>query len=111
MAAVLDDADLEDAVIATQDAALERLLAKDFGGTLLRYVDQVRATASRPAPEVPYDFWGMFDQAERLEELRQFRPAIYRALPVEPTSEAGGGRRENASDPSTAPRASRLAPR
>jgi len=81
MAAVLDDADLEDGVIATQDAALERLLAKDFGGTLLRFVDQVRATAPRPAPEVPYDFWAMFDQADRLEELRQFRPAIYRALP------------------------------
>jgi glycosyltransferase involved in cell wall biosynthesis len=86
MAAVLDDADLEDAVVATQDAALDRLLAKDFGGTLLRYVDQVRATAPRPAPEVPYDFWGMFDQAERLEELRQFRPAIYRALPSAPSS-------------------------
>src|SRR6187402_712802 len=91
MAAILDDADVEDAVIATQDAALERLLAKDFGGTLLRFVDQVQATPSRPAPEVPYDFWPMFDQAERLEELRQFRPAIYRALPTpddrRPTSE------------------------
>ena len=43
----------------------------------------MRATAPRPAPEVPYDFWAMFDQAERLEELRQFRPAIYRALPAE----------------------------
>jgi glycosyltransferase involved in cell wall biosynthesis len=83
MAAILDDADLEDGVIATQDAALERLLARDFGGTLLRFVDQIRATAPRPAPEVPYDFWGMFDQAERLEELRQFRPAVYRALPYE----------------------------
>ena len=90
MAAVLDDAELEDAVIATQDAALDRLLAKDFGGTLLRFVDRIRATAPRPAPEVPYDFWGMFDQAERLEELRQFRPAIYRALPLE---SGGGGRR------------------
>ena len=29
-----------------------------------------------------YDFWPMFDQAERLEELRQFRPAVYRALPA-----------------------------
>ena len=46
MAAILDDADLEDAVVATQDAALDRLLAKDFGGTLLRFVDQVRATAA-----------------------------------------------------------------
>ena len=90
MAAVLDDAEIEDAVVATQDAALDRLLAKDFGGTLLRFVDRIRATAPRPAPEVPYDFWGMFDQAERLEELRQFRPAIYRALPLE---SGVGGRR------------------
>jgi L-malate glycosyltransferase len=81
MSAILDDADIEDAVVASQDAALARLLQKDFGVTLLRFVDQVRATPPRPAPEVPYDFWPMFDQAERLEELRQFRPAIYRALP------------------------------
>jgi glycosyltransferase involved in cell wall biosynthesis len=81
MSAILDDADIEDAVVASQDAALARLLQKDFGGTLLRFVDQVRATPPRPAPEVPYDFWPMFDQADRLEELRQFRPAIYRALP------------------------------
>jgi L-malate glycosyltransferase len=81
MSAILDDADIEDAVVASQDAALARLLQKDFGGTLLRFVDQVRATPPRPAPEVPYDFWPMFDQAERLEELRQFRPALYRALP------------------------------
>jgi glycosyltransferase involved in cell wall biosynthesis len=88
MAAVLDDPDLEDRVIATQDAALDRLLARDFEGTLVRFVDQVRATAPRPAPEVPYDFWAMFEQADRLEELRQFRPAIYRALP-NPQSPAG----------------------
>ena len=86
MAAILDDAEVEDAVIASQDAALSRLLSKDFGGTLLRFVDQVRATPPRQAPEVPYDFWAMFDQAERLEELRQFRPAIYRALPNAPSS-------------------------
>ena len=86
MAAILDDPDLEDAVVASQDAALDRLLKQDFAGTLLRFVDQVRATAPRPAPEVPYDFWAMFDQAERLEELRQFRPAVYRALPAPPAS-------------------------
>ena len=82
MAAILDDADVEDAIVASQDAALDRLLRKDFAGTLLRFVDQIRATPPRPSPEVPYDFWAMFDQAERLEELRQFRPAIYRALPT-----------------------------
>ena len=89
MAAILDDADVEDGVVASQDAALDRLLAKDFAGTLLRFVDQIRATAPRPAPEVPYDFWPMFDQAERLEELRQFRPAIYRALPTSAETTVG----------------------
>jgi L-malate glycosyltransferase len=100
MAAILDDGEVEDAIVASQDSALDRLRAKDFGATLLRFVDQIRATPPRPAPEVPYDFWPMFDQAERLEELRQFRPAIYRALP---TSEDQG------SPTSAAPRASRLA--
>jgi glycosyltransferase involved in cell wall biosynthesis len=113
MAAVLDDGDIEDGVIASQDAALARLLDKDFGGTLLRYVEQVRATAPRPAPEVPYDFWAMFDQAERLEELRQFRPAVYRALPADPRSEERGARDGKATESSgpDAPRTSRLAPR
>ena len=84
MAAILDSMDIEDAIVASQDAALARLLARDFGGTLLRFVDEVRALPPRPAPEVPYDFWPLFDQAERLEELRQFRPAVYRALPASP---------------------------
>ena len=82
MAAILDDADVEDAVDRHARTRRWRGCArKDFAGTLLRFVDQVRATPPRPAPEVPYDFWPMFDQAERLEELRQFRPAVYRALP------------------------------
>ncbi len=82
MAAILDDGDVEEAILASQNAALDRLLEQNFAGTLLRFVDGIRATPPRPAPEVPYDFWGMFDQAERLEELRQFRPAAYRALPA-----------------------------
>jgi len=81
MAAMLDDADVEDAILASQDEALARLRQKDFAGTLVRFVEEVRAMPPRPAPEVPYDFWPMFDQADRLEELRQFRPALYRALP------------------------------
>lgn len=94
MSAILDDADVEDAVVASQDAALDRLLRRDFAGTLLRFVDQIRATPPRPAPEVPYDFWAMFDQADRLEELRQFRPAVYRALPAssEPLAPDAGPR-------------------
>ncbi len=89
MAAITDDAAVEDAVVASQDAALARLRAKDFAGTLVNFVEQVRALPPRSAPEVPYDFWPMFDQAERLEELRQFRPAIYRALPASAEAAAG----------------------
>ena len=84
MAAVLDDPSLEDTVIASQNAALSRLRQKDFAGTLLRFVDRTAALTPRQAPEVSFDFWPQFDQFERLEELRQFRPALYQALPSSP---------------------------
>ena len=83
--AVMDDRQIEEAVLASQDAALARLLAKDFAGTLLRFVEDVAAGPAQPAPDVAWDFWQQFDLFERLEELRQFRPAVYRALPAEPT--------------------------
>ena len=86
MEAVLDDPDLEEAVLQSQDAALERLQKKDFGATLLRFVDQVKAGPPREAPEVAWDFWAQFEQFERLEELRQFRPAVFQALPAESDS-------------------------
>jgi hypothetical protein len=79
--AVLTDPRIEDAVVSSQDAALARLRAKDFAGTLLGFVAQVLQRPPRPAPEVAFDFWAQFDQFERLEELRQYRPALYRALP------------------------------
>jgi len=82
MSAILDDQDLERAIVSSQDAALDRLRARDFAGTLLRYVDRVRTGGPRPAPDVAWDFWAQFDEADRLEELRQFRPAAYRALPA-----------------------------
>ena len=86
MDAVLESPDIEEAIIASQDAALERLLAEDFAGTLLRYVDRLRALPPRPAPAVPWDFWAQFEQFERFEELRQFRPALFRALPPDPAA-------------------------
>jgi glycosyltransferase involved in cell wall biosynthesis len=84
VAAVLDDPVLEDAVLASQDAALERLQRRNFGGTLLGFVEQIKQAPPRPAPEVAWDFWAQFDQFERLEELRQFRPAVFKALPIDP---------------------------
>ena len=56
MEALLDDPAVEEAVLASQDAALARLLARDFGGTLLRFVDQVAAAPPREAPPVAWDF-------------------------------------------------------
>jgi L-malate glycosyltransferase len=81
MDAVLADAAIEEAVLASQDAALERLLGRDFGGTLLGFVRRLLAMPPVQAPDVAWDFWSQFDVAERLEELRQFRPALYQALP------------------------------
>ena len=84
MDALLGDADIDAAIVAAQDRALGRLRAKDFAGTLLGYVAAVVQQPPRPAPEVAFDFWAQFEQFERLEELRQYRPALYRALPVAP---------------------------
>ncbi len=84
MQAVLDDAAVEDAVLESQDAALARMRSRSFGDTLLAFVETVLHRPGRPAPEVAWDFWAQFDQAERLEELRQFRPALFKALPLEP---------------------------
>ena len=82
MDAILDDQRLEEEVLASQDAALERLRRRDFGGTLLRHIEDLWRRPPRPAPDVAWDFWSQFDQFERLEELRQFRPALYKALPL-----------------------------
>ncbi|MGH9374498.1 MAG: glycosyltransferase family 4 protein [Vicinamibacterales bacterium] len=90
--AVLDDPAIERAIVASQDAAFDRLRRRDFTGTLLRYVDQLLQGPPRPAPEIAFDFWAQFDQFERLEELRQYRPALYRGLPEHPRGRDSRGR-------------------
>jgi glycosyltransferase involved in cell wall biosynthesis len=85
MDVVLSNCRLQDQIVAAQLAAVDRLQAKDFAGTLLGFVDRILASPRAPKPNVAFDFWQQFDDAEKLEELRLYRPAIYRALP-----EAGG---------------------
>ncbi len=97
MTAVLDDPAIEDAVLGSQDAALARLLARDFAGTLLGFVDQVTAGPPRPAPPVAWDFWAQFEQFERFEELRQFRPALFQALPEDGARRSALGARDQQS--------------
>jgi glycosyltransferase involved in cell wall biosynthesis len=78
---VVSDPQVQDAIVGGQLAAVDRLLAKDFAGTLLRFVDEILARPRARAPHVTFDFWHQFDAAERLEELRLDRPSIYKALP------------------------------
>jgi glycosyltransferase involved in cell wall biosynthesis len=75
---------LREQVVAGQDAALDRLEAKDFDGTLLSYVDQMIAMPRRQHPPVAFDFWDQVKLLEELEEIWLYRPAAYRALPEAP---------------------------
>jgi glycosyltransferase involved in cell wall biosynthesis len=92
--AIVSDRALTDRIVAGQYAALDRLRARDFAGTLVRSVEQVLASPRPPAHEVAEDFWYQFRLSERLEELRQYRPAAYQALPEEDEEKAKGGRRK-----------------
>ena len=84
MDAVLSNCALEDRIVDAQCAAVGRLQAKDFAGTLLGFVDRILASPRAPKPNVAFDFWQQFDDAEKLEELRLYRPAALQALPEAP---------------------------
>jgi glycosyltransferase involved in cell wall biosynthesis len=82
MDAIVSNAPLQDAIVEGQLAAVARLRAKDFAGTLLRFVDRILSAPRAATPHVTYDFWHQFDTAQQLEELRLYRPGIYKALPA-----------------------------
>jgi glycosyltransferase involved in cell wall biosynthesis len=75
----------EERVIASQDAALDRLTARDFGGTLLRFIEQVKNSPRIARPPVVGDFWEQVDQTQKLAEIRIHRPGAFQALPKQPT--------------------------
>jgi glycosyltransferase involved in cell wall biosynthesis len=93
--AVVSNTAVYDAIVKKQDEALARLKAKDFEGTLLRFVDQVLGSPRRPAPAVAWDFWDQFKLAEDLYELQQYRPAIYRGLPDGPGMPAAASKAQD----------------
>ena len=78
---VTDDAGFQNRVICAQDQALARLQARDFGATLLRFVDEVRRQPRRLHPAVAFDFWDAVKDAQALEEIRLYRPSAFQALP------------------------------
>ncbi len=88
MDAMLSDLDLQERILATQDAALGRLVRHDFAGTLLSHVERAFGPR-RGRVNVTDDFWQQFRQSEQLAELRLERPSIYSALPAEPEEEPG----------------------
>ncbi len=82
--AIVSDCRLQDAIVERQREAVRRLQAQDFEGTLIGFVDEILAAPRAPAPKVAFDFWRQFDAAQELEELRLYRPAVYKALPAGP---------------------------
>jgi L-malate glycosyltransferase len=82
--AVLSDQRIYENVLAGQNAALDRLRASDFAGTLLGFVEQVAGAPRRPPPAVQFDFWDQTRLAEQFDELRHVRPAAFEALPLAP---------------------------
>jgi glycosyltransferase involved in cell wall biosynthesis len=79
--AIVSNVSLQDDIVDGQLAAVDRLRSKDFAGTLLGFVDRILAAPRAAAPRVTFDFWHQFDAAQALEELRLYRPSIYKALP------------------------------
>jgi glycosyltransferase involved in cell wall biosynthesis len=92
--AVVDDRQLADRIVEGQYAALDRLEAKDFGGTLLRHVDDLLASPRKPHPPVAFDFWDQVDRAEELDEIKAYRPSAFLALPPE----SGAGNRDSGAE-------------
>jgi glycosyltransferase involved in cell wall biosynthesis len=94
---VISDLDLQDQVLDAQDAALARLVGQDFGAMVNRFVEAVLAKPRKPQAVVAFDFWRQFQLAAELEEIRETRPAAFRALPPEadesgPIADLGHGR-------------------
>jgi glycosyltransferase involved in cell wall biosynthesis len=85
MDAIVSNCTLQDAIVREQLEAVQRLMAQDFQGTLFGFVDEILGSPRAPRPRVAFDFWQQFDLAQELEELRLYRPAIYKALPQETT--------------------------
>ena len=83
MQAILTDEDCEDRILGAQDAAIDRLLSRNFDAVVVDVVNQVLASPRRPAVPVADDFWRQYRLAEELEEIREARPSAFHALPLE----------------------------
>src|SRR5690606_28315653 len=87
MNAVLSNDTRQSAILASQDAALARLLAQDFPRLVTGFVRDALAMPRLPPPRVAEDFWDQFTLADDLERIRQTRPGAFRALPRRPDAD------------------------
>ena len=69
---------------AVEDAPAEAgrarpMTGRDFGGTLLRFIDQVKNSPRTPHPAVSPDFWEQVEQSQKLAAIRARIFVILRA--------------------------------
>lgn len=82
--AVVTDSGVREAILDAQTASLTRHRTRGFDRILLGHLDRMLSAPRKPMPDVAWDFWRQFEEAEKLEELRQYRPSAYKALPMAP---------------------------
>jgi glycosyltransferase involved in cell wall biosynthesis len=81
---IVSDAGHEEAVLRAQDAALERLLAKDFPAMVRGFVREALDAPRAAVPSVSSDFWRQYRLVQELDAIHEARPAAFRALPIPP---------------------------
>jgi L-malate glycosyltransferase len=81
---LVTDLTLHDRVLVNQAAALERLQRRNFGATLLGFIDQVTRSPRLAHPALVPGFWEQVARAGQLSALRVHRPGAFQALPTDP---------------------------
>jgi hypothetical protein len=81
---LVSDAGHEEDVLRAQDAALERLLAKDFPAMVRGFVRDALDAPRARVPSVAADFWRQYQLVQELDAIHETRPAAFRALPIAP---------------------------
>jgi hypothetical protein len=84
--AVVARPDLEEAIVAGQYAAYDRLRARNPMATMVSLVQDTIARGPGPRPAVARDFWQQVDLAETLDAIRESRPSAFHALPLPASS-------------------------
>jgi L-malate glycosyltransferase len=84
MHGVLSNGEIADEIVAGQDAALARLVARDFGKLVVDFVHEALDSPRRSTVNVAPDFWRQFALAQELEAIRLRRPGAFKALPTAP---------------------------